>query len=82
MKNYDISFIRSHFPAFSEPTLKDWAFFENAGGSYACQHVIDRLTEYYTKTKVQPYYPFPAALKAGEWMDESYIFIFGLLYNI
>ena len=30
----DLDFVRSHFPAFTEPTLKGWAFFENAGGSY------------------------------------------------
>ncbi len=68
----DIDFIRSQFPAFSEPSLQGWAFFENAGGSYPCKHVIDRLTTFYTKNKVQPYYPYPASLKAGEMMDYSY----------
>lgn len=68
----DIDFIRSQFPAFREPSLKGWAFFENAGGSYTCQQVIDRLLEFYTKTKVQPYYPFPASMEAGRKMDEAY----------
>ena len=68
----DTSFIRNHFPAFSEPELKGWAFFENAGGSYPCKHFIDKLTGFYMKNKVQPYYPYPASLKAGEMMDESY----------
>ncbi|MBT4520875.1 MAG: aminotransferase class V-fold PLP-dependent enzyme [Halieaceae bacterium] len=68
----DTDFVRAQFPAFKEPSLQGWSFFENAGGSYACQQVIDRLTEFYTKTKVQPYYPFPASITAGEKMDESY----------
>jgi len=65
-------FIRSQFPAFREPSLEGWAFFENAGGSYTCQQVIDRLLEFYTKTKVQPYYPFPASTEGGSKMDEAY----------
>ena len=68
----DIDFVRSQFPAFREPSLADWAFFENAGGSYMCQQVIDRLLTYYTQTKVQPYYPYPASTEAGRRMDESY----------
>ena len=48
----DIDFVRQQFPAFSQPTLKDQAFFENAGGSYACQQVIDRLHRFYTQRKV------------------------------
>ena len=75
----DIGFVRSQFPAFSEPSLEGWAFFENAGGSYACSQVIDRLTTFYTKTKVQPYGPYPAAITAGELMDESYEVMAGLL---
>ena len=70
--NLDIDFIRSHFPAFREPSLEGWAFFENAGGSYMCQQVIDRLMTYYTQTKVQPYYSYPASAEAGNRMDDSY----------
>jgi selenocysteine lyase/cysteine desulfurase len=68
----DSNFIRAQFPAFSEASLAGWSFFENAGGSYTCRQVIDRLMEFYTRTKVQPYYPFPAAITAGKKMDESY----------
>lgn len=68
----DLEFIRKQFPAFSEPSLQGQAFFENAGGAYACKQVIERLTNYYKKTKVQPYYPYPASTKAGEMMDSSY----------
>jgi selenocysteine lyase/cysteine desulfurase len=68
----DLPFVRSQFPAFSEPGLKGWAFFENAGGSYPCKQVIQRLTDFYQKNKVQPYYPYPASYQAGQQMDTSY----------
>jgi cysteine desulfurase family protein (TIGR01976 family) len=68
----DLEFTRQQFPAFTEPSLDGWAFFENAGGSYACRQVIERLTDFYTRTKVQPYYDFPASKAAGDAMDESY----------
>jgi len=68
----DLQFIRSQFPAFSEPTLQGWAFFENAGGSYPCVQVINRLNRFYRENKVQPHYPYPASLKAGALMEESY----------
>lgn len=68
----DLNFVRAQFPAFSEPSLEGWTFFENAGGSYPCKQFINRLTDFYMKNKVQPYYPYPASTKAGELMDASY----------
>ncbi|HSW12585.1 MAG TPA: aminotransferase class V-fold PLP-dependent enzyme [Solimonas sp.] len=68
----DTDFVRAQFPAFAEPTLQGQAFFENAGGSYACRQVIERLHEYYRRLKVQPYYRYPAATEAGEWMDAAH----------
>jgi len=67
----DLDFVRRQFPAFAEPTLEHQAFFENAGGSYACWPVVRRLNEYYRRLKVQPYYPYPASTEAGEWMDAA-----------
>jgi selenocysteine lyase/cysteine desulfurase len=67
----DLGFVRRQFPAFGEPSLARQAFFENAGGSYACGPVVNRLGEYYRRLKVQPYYAFPASTEAGEWMDAS-----------
>ena len=46
---FDMDFVRSQFPAFTEPKLSGWAFFENAGGSYPCLHAVDRLTEFYRR---------------------------------
>lgn len=67
----DIDFVRAQFPAFSEPSLEGQAFFENAGGSYTCAPVIDRLTRFYHSRKVQPYGPYDASRLGGEEMDEA-----------
>lgn len=67
----DLDFVRSQFPAFSEPALHGQAFFENAGGSYACGAVIDRLTRFYRERKVQPYSAYDASRLGGEEMDEA-----------
>jgi len=69
----DLEFVRSQFPAFAEPRLSRLGFFENAGGSYSCRPVVERLHEYYRRLKVQPYYPYPASREAGEWMDAAYV---------
>ena len=69
----DIDFIRSQFPSFQEPSLQGQAFFENAGGSYTCKPVIDRLFRYYHQRKVQPYAPYEASRLAGAEMDEARI---------
>ncbi len=67
----DINFVRSQFPAFSEASLQGQAFFENAGGSYTCQPVIDRLTRFYRERKVQPYADYTASRLGGLEMDEA-----------
>ncbi|MEM6638849.1 MAG: aminotransferase class V-fold PLP-dependent enzyme [Pseudomonadota bacterium] len=68
----DLAMVRDAFPAFQEPALADQVFLENAGGSYACAPVIERLEQYYRKTKVQPYYPSAPSRDAGDAMDASY----------
>lgn len=75
----DLDFVRSQFPAFSEPSLEDQAFFENAGGSYACLPVIERLTRFYRQTKLQPYGAHPAPARAGAQMDASHERLAGYL---
>jgi selenocysteine lyase/cysteine desulfurase len=71
MTGLDSDFVRAQFPAFVEPSLQGQAFFENAGGSYTCQPVIDRLERFYRQRKVQPYAPYEASRLAGEEMDEA-----------
>jgi selenocysteine lyase/cysteine desulfurase len=67
----DLDFVRAQFPAFASPVLASHAFFENAGGSYPCRQVVDRLTRFYTDRKVQPYAPYPGAQAGGAEMDEA-----------
>jgi cysteine desulfurase family protein (TIGR01976 family) len=71
MTELDLEFVRAQFPAFSEPSLAGFAHFENAGGSYASGRTIEWLDRYYRRTKVQPYYDFPASRTAGEQMDAA-----------
>jgi selenocysteine lyase/cysteine desulfurase len=65
----DTDRIRAEFPAFRQPGLKDMAFFENAGGSYTCAPVLNRMKHFYWSTKVQPYGFYPASREAGQAMD-------------
>jgi len=67
----DLDWVRGQFPAFSVPSLQGQAFFENAGGSYSCAPVIDRLMRFYRERKVQPNAPYEASRIAGEEMDEA-----------
>jgi len=71
MTGLDMDFVRAQFPAFAVPALQGQAFFENAGGSYTCRQVVDRLTRFYTERKVQPYAPYAAAQAGGAEMDEA-----------
>ena len=67
----DVDFVRAQFPAFAVESLQGQGFFENAGGSYTCRPVIDRLTRFYTERKVQPYGPYEASRLGGAEMDEA-----------
>lgn len=67
----DIDWVRAQFPAFAEPTLQGQAFFENAGGSFTCKPVIERLFRFYTQRKVQPYGTYEASALGGQEMDEA-----------
>ena len=67
----DLDFVRSQFPAFKDPLCKDWSFFENAGGSYVPQQVIERLKNFMISTKVQPYAEYPMSKIAGDNMDKA-----------
>lgn len=71
MTQLDLTFVRAQFPAFSSPVTAGQSFFENAGGSYPCRQVVERLTRFYTDRKVQPYAPYAAAQLGGAEMDEA-----------
>ncbi len=67
----DISFVREQFPAFSETSLEGFLHFENAGGSFACEQMIDSLHRYYRESKVQPHYGFEPSHSAGVEMARA-----------
>ncbi len=71
MNALDTAFVRRQFPAFRENGLEGQAFFENAGGSYACRQVLWRLERFYRERKVQPYGPYAASEAGGAEMDEA-----------
>ncbi|MGB3148797.1 MAG: aminotransferase class V-fold PLP-dependent enzyme [Paracoccaceae bacterium] len=75
----DLNFVRGQFPAFAQPGLSDQAFLENAGGSYPCRQVVDRLTRFYRERKVQPYWAFAASAAGGAEMDEARNRLAGLM---
>jgi selenocysteine lyase/cysteine desulfurase len=68
----DLTRIRAEFPAFRQPNLKDMAFFENAGGSYTCAPVLNRMKQYFWTTNVQPYGFYPASREAGQAIDVAH----------
>lgn len=61
----DVPFVREQFP----PLANGWAFFENAGGSYVPQQVIDRITAYMSETQVQPGAAYGPSASAFERVD-------------
>jgi cysteine desulfurase family protein (TIGR01976 family) len=64
----NVDFCRAQFPA----SCWEWAFFENAGGSFVPNSVITRLTDYMTDCQVQPGAPFPSSTMAQQRMDEGH----------
>ena len=75
----DPGFVRSQYPVFQNPETAQWAFFENAGGSYVPHQVIGRLEHFFKYTKVQPYGLFASSVAAGEAMEEAYSCVAELL---
>ncbi len=67
----DLNFVRAQFPAFAEPSLAWLTFFENAGGSFPCRFVTDRLARFYRERKVPPHYPFAPSDAGGAEVDEA-----------
>ena len=70
-KTLDIEFVRNKFPVFKNSKTKDLAFFENAGGTYVPDTVINKLNKFMIETKVQPYGDFLSSIEAGDEMDNS-----------
>ena len=48
MTELDIDFVREQFPVFQNPKTSNFAFFENAGGTYVPKQVIEKLNDFMT----------------------------------
>jgi hypothetical protein len=68
---FDVDFARRQFPFFELEESKKWAFFDNAGGTFPCRPVVDKLTYFYRMNKVQPYGYNALSAAAGEQMDNG-----------
>jgi cysteine desulfurase family protein (TIGR01976 family) len=64
----DLDFVRSLYPA----KCWDWAFFENAGGSYVPESVVQRIAAYMRENQVQPGAGFAPSALAAERMAEGH----------
>lgn len=67
----DTAFVRSQFPAFAEASLASLRHFENAGGSYASRQTIERLTRFYTQTRIQAHAHFAPGRAGAEAMASA-----------
>lgn len=68
----DVNFIREQYAIFRDFESVEWAFFENAGGSYIPDQVLKRFFNFLEYTKVQPFGLFPSSIEAGKAMDKGY----------
>jgi cysteine desulfurase family protein (TIGR01976 family) len=68
----DVEFCRRQFPSFSTEPTSNWAFFENAGGSYVPASVCDWLDRCFREYKVQPYGHSAMSIRLGEEMDQAH----------
>ncbi len=63
----DIEFVRNQFPNVSS----DWAFFENAGGTFVPATVSARVYDYMRRNQVQPAAPYAASQESFKRIDRS-----------
>jgi cysteine desulfurase family protein (TIGR01976 family) len=63
----DLDFVRRQFPNLGN----GWAYFENAGGSYLPQSVVQRMTAYMTESQLQPYALNPLSQLSTERLETA-----------
>lgn len=67
MTQLDLPFVRRQFP----PLANGWAFFENAGGSFVPQSVIERVRSYMSELQLQPSWTFGTSAEAAARIAEG-----------
>lgn len=65
----DVDFCRSQFPLLREDNPD--GYFDNAGGSYVPDQVIDQLTAYMRDSQTQPGWPFAAAKRGNARLEKA-----------
>ncbi|MDF1751068.1 MAG: aminotransferase class V-fold PLP-dependent enzyme, partial [Alphaproteobacteria bacterium] len=65
----DVDFCRSQFPLLSQNGAD--AYFENAGGSYVPQQVINAMTDFLSNSQTQPEWPFAAAKRGKARIEKA-----------
>lgn len=65
--NFDVEFCRSQFP----PLKNGWRYFENAGGSYVPEPVMNEMWRYMCESQCQPDWPNAPSRAALEQIERS-----------
>ncbi|NNK86636.1 MAG: aminotransferase class V-fold PLP-dependent enzyme, partial [Desulfobacterales bacterium] len=68
---FDVEFARKQFPYFELENSAKWAFFDNAGGTFPCRFVTEKMAYFFQYNKVQPYGDNALAQAAGDQMDKG-----------
>jgi len=72
---FDVDFARNQFPFFDQTQANEWAFFDNAGGTFPCRPVVEKLEHFNRNNRIQPYGLNRLAEVAGEQMDQGRVVI-------
>ncbi len=67
----DLDWVRAQFPTYDEPDLDGWINAQNAGGSYRCRQVLDRLLAFHRRTPLQGGTHFPAGAAQAAAMEAA-----------
>ena len=65
--NLDVEFCRSQF----QPLRNGWSYFENAGGSYLAEPVMDEMLRYMRESQCQPDWPSAPSKAALDQLQRS-----------
>src|SRR6056297_1067817 len=69
----DLDFARANFPAFAEPNLRPWAYFDNAAATFTVRYAIWRLARFYKERHMMPGGPADPARQGGEEVRDAQI---------
>lgn len=68
----DLDWVRDQFPSLQDPELGRWTHAQNAGGSWPCRQVLERLDHFHRHTRIQGGDHFPAGAAAEAARAQAY----------